>query len=86
MVQQPDVYVGANPGGMPAIGRWLKSQLDSGAITASQKEHIIQLIDRNVFLQTDVEIDDTTNVLRMTVTIDPSDQLISTLRAMGWTE
>ena len=86
MVQQPDVYVGANPGGMPAIGRWLKAELDSGDIPAARKEHIIQLIERSMFLGTEVEIDETTNVLRVTVTIDPTDQLISTLRAMGWNE
>ena len=84
MVQLPDVYVGANPGGMPAVGRWLKAELDSGDIPAARKEHIIHMLAQGVFLHPVVEIDDATNVLRVTVTIDPSDQLLSTLRAMGW--
>ena len=83
-MQQPDVYVGAEPGGMPAIGRWLKVELDSGDIPASRKEHILEMMERGVFAHVTAEIDDTTNVLRMTATFEPLDQLLATLRAMGW--
>ena len=83
MAQQPDVYVGANPGGMPAIGRWLKTQLDSGDIPAARKEHIAEMVARGVHPVTVAELD-AQNVLRVTVTVEPNEHLMSTLRAMGW--
>ena len=81
--QQPDVYVGANPGGMPSIGRWLKAELDSDAIPAARKEHLLEMMERGVFAHVSAEFDDQ-NVLRMTATFEPIDQLLATLRAMGW--
>ena len=83
MVQQPDVYVGANPGGMPSIGRWLKAQLDSGDIPAARKEHLIEMVTLGVHMRAEVELDDS-NVLRITATFEPNEHLVHTLRAMGW--
>ena len=81
--QTPDVYVGANPGGMPSIGRWLKAQLNAGTITAVQKEHIIALLTEGIEYQREVSFDDD-NTLRLTATPFAIGTLLSTLRAMGW--
>ena len=81
--QTPDVYVGANPGGMPSIGRWLKAQLDSGDIPAARKEHLIEMVTLGVHMRAEVELDDS-NVLRITATFEPNEHLVNTLQAMGW--
>ena len=83
MPETPDVYVGADPGGMPSIGRWLKAKLDSGDIPASRKEHLIEMIALGVHIRADAEFDDQ-NVLRVTATFEPGEHLVNTLRAMGW--
>ena len=83
MPDTPDVYVGANPGQMPAIGRWLKAQLDAGSITASQKEHFIGILTEGIEYQREVSFDDD-NTLRLTATPTALGTLTATLRAMGW--
>ena len=83
MPDTPAVYVGANPGGMPEIGQWLKTELDSGNIPAARKEHIMEMMALGVLSRTEAEFDDQ-NVLRLTVTFEPGEHLVNTLRAMGW--
>ena len=83
MPDTPDLYVGANPGNIAPIGRWLKTQLNAGTITAVQKEHLIALLTDGIEYQREVSFDND-NTLRLTATASVMGTLLSTLRAMGW--
>ena len=83
MPDTPDLYVGANPGNLAPIGRWLKAQLNAGTITVAQKEHLIGILTEGIEYQREASFDDD-NTLRLTATASMIGTLQSTLRAMGW--
>ena len=66
------------------IDIWMKSQLDSGVLATSNKEHLARMLAEGISSRCEVHFSDA-NELGLTIKAAPSPQLMGTLRAMGYT-
>ena len=79
----PDIYVISHPREVSAIGRWLQDQLNDDTIAAANKDHVATMLAQNIVVEVSARFN-RNNVLNLDMTPHPSDQLLATLRAMGW--